>query len=111
MTEISDRTEFISTYSPDSDGIAERAHQMILKIPILQISMNWDFENMLNDFGMKGCKPDSGPAVPGSKLRKPGDKITSPDNEEASYFPYKEAVGGLLWFARHPQCSKPSLTV
>ena len=33
------------------------------------------------------------------KLRKPGDKFTLPDNEEASSFLYREAVG-LLWFAR-----------
>ena len=53
------------------------------KTGILQISMKRDIENMLNDFGMKDCKPDSVPAVPGSELRKPGDKFTSPDNEEA----------------------------
>jgi hypothetical protein len=70
------------------------------KTGILQISMKRDIENMLNDFGMKDCKPDSVPAVPGSKLRKAGDKFTSPDDEEASRFPYREAVGGLLWFAR-----------
>ena len=53
---------------------------------------------MLNDFGMKDCKPDSVPAVLGSKLRKPGDKFTSSDDEDTSSFPYREAVGGLLWF-------------
>ena len=70
------------------------------KTGILQISMKRDIENMLNDFGMKDCKPDSVPAVPGSKLRKPGDKFITPDDTESSQFPYREAVGALLWFAR-----------
>ena len=39
------------------------------KTGILQISMKRDIENMLNDFGMKDCKPDSVRAVLGSKLR------------------------------------------
>ena len=54
------------------------------KTGILQTSMNRDIKIMLNDFGMKDCKPDSVPAVPSSKLRKPGDKFTSPDDEKAS---------------------------
>ena len=69
------------------------------KTCILQISMKRDIENMLNDFGMKDCKPDIVPAVPGSKLRKSGDKFISPDDTESSQFPYREAVGALVWFA------------
>ena len=34
---------------------------------------------MINDFGMKDCKPDS---VPGSKLCKPDDKFISPDDTD-----------------------------
>ena len=41
MTKISARTEFTSSYSPDSDGVAERGHQTILKIAnTLRISAN-----------------------------------------------------------------------
>ena len=39
---------------------------------------------------MKDCKPDSVPAVSSSKLRKPGNKFTSPDDEEALSFSYRE---------------------
>ena len=50
---------------------------------------------MLTKYGMLECKPESTPVVPGSKLAKP----TEIDPEAAS-FPYREAVGELLWFAR-----------
>jgi hypothetical protein len=62
---------------------------------ILTISMKRDLEVMLNKYGMSDCKPETTPAVPNSKLMKPLEQ----DNESAE-FPYREAVGELLWFAR-----------
>ena len=48
------------------------------KTGILQISKKRDIENMLNDFKMKNCEPDSIPAFPCSKLQKLGDIFTLP---------------------------------
>jgi hypothetical protein len=53
---------------------------------------------MLVEFGMRDCKPEYTPAAPNVKLAKP----TSLDavDPEARSFPYREAVGALLWFGR-----------
>ena len=61
----------------------------------LTISMKRDIEAMLTKYGMLECKPESTQVVAGSKLAK----STEIDPEAAS-FPYREAVGELLWFAR-----------
>jgi hypothetical protein len=65
------------------------------KAGIIEISMQRDIEDMLVTFGMQDCKGVRTPAIPGSKLTKP----TAPD-PEAAKFPYREAAGALLWFAR-----------
>jgi hypothetical protein len=62
---------------------------------LIEISMKRDLESMLHKYGMTECKPESTPAVPNSKLEKPEDH-----DLEAAEFPYREAVGELLWFAR-----------
>ena len=64
----------------------------------LSISMKRDIEAMLVEFGMRDCKPEKTPAVPHVKLVKP----TSTDavDSDAAAFPYREAVGALLWFGR-----------
>jgi hypothetical protein len=65
---------------------------------VLTISMKRDIEAMLIQFGMAECKPEKTPAAPSTKLAKP----TSTDavDPEAAKFPYREAVGALLWFGR-----------
>ena len=62
---------------------------------ILQVSMQRDIEDMLVTFGMSECKGVRTPAIPGSKLTKP-----TQHDPEAAKFPYREAVGALLWLAR-----------
>ena len=74
---------------------------------ILQISMKRDIKNMLNNFGTKDCKPDGVPAVPGSKLRKPG-KLTSRDDEEASSFLFWEP--SVVFFGSLEQAVPTSFT-
>jgi hypothetical protein len=61
----------------------------------LTISMKRDLEATLNKYGMSESKSETTPAVPNSKLIKPLDLDT-----EVAEFPYHEAVGELLWFAR-----------
>jgi hypothetical protein len=61
----------------------------------LTICMKRDIQAMLEEFGMSDCKPEKVPADPKVKLVKP----TCVDLTVATY-PYKEAVGQLLWFAR-----------
>jgi hypothetical protein len=65
---------------------------------ILSINMKRDIEAMLIEFGMQDCKPERTPAAPSTKLAKP----TSTDavDPDSATFPYREAVGALLWFAR-----------
>jgi hypothetical protein len=64
---------------------------------ILTISMRQAILGMLDDFGMTDCKSQPTPAAPNTKLHKPLEGSTDP---EAASFPYREAVGGLLWIAR-----------
>lgn len=63
--------------------------------------------NMLARFNMSDCHGVHTPAVPGSKLKKfiPGvsNEADDPSNET---YPYREAVGALLWLAR---CTKPEM--
>jgi hypothetical protein len=63
----------------------------------LKISQEQQILKMLAQFNMSDCKPSSTPAEPNSKL------IKTPDGEkdyDAAKFPYREAVGALLWIAR-----------
>lgn len=58
---------------------------------------------MLTRFNMQDCGFVDTPAAPGTKLeRTPLGEI----DEEARKFPYREAVGALLWLAR---CSRPDI--
>ena len=61
----------------------------------LTISMKRDISEMLDEFGMASCAPVWTPADPNTKLKAP----TALDHV-ASAFPYRRAVGQLLWFAR-----------
>jgi hypothetical protein len=63
----------------------------------LKVSQEQYIMNLLQRFDMVDCKPATTPAVPNSKL------IKTPDTDrdyEALKFPYREAVGSLLWAAR-----------
>jgi hypothetical protein len=64
----------------------------------LYVSMKRDIETFLSTFGMRDCKPAKTPAAPNTKLLKP-DPSTEINSVELAY-PYREIVGGLLWFAR-----------
>jgi hypothetical protein len=61
----------------------------------LTISMRRDIESMLDMYGMIDCHPEKTPAIPNSKLLKP-----LAEDLEAMKYPYREVVGGLLWFGR-----------
>lgn len=67
----------------------------------MRISHETYVENMLARFNMTDCKPTSTPAAPGTKLHKVD--VTAPEEAE---FPYREAVGSLLWLAR---CAFPEI--
>jgi hypothetical protein len=58
----------------------------------IYVSCKTKIEQLLQQFGMSDCKPCATPVAPGTKL----PKIKAPDNK----FPYREAVGILLWLAR-----------
>jgi len=86
----------------------------------LKISQEQYILNMLQRFNMVDCKPTSTPAIPNSKLIKTPD---SDKDSEALKFPYREAVGSLLWAARTSRpdilyavgkvsshCNNPSMT-
>lgn len=63
----------------------------------LKISMKKYIDEMLAEFGMTDCKPVKTPVAPGTKL------VKTPDGEHdtaAHAFPYRSAVGGVLWPAR-----------
>jgi hypothetical protein len=64
---------------------------------ILKVSQEQYILQMLEKFDMSDCKSASTPAIPNSKLIKTpeGDK-----DYDALKFPYREAVGSLLWAAR-----------
>jgi hypothetical protein len=53
--------------------------------------------NLLEQFNMTDCKPTSPPVAPGTKLNKSQEGEI---DHEALNFPYREAVGSLLWLAR-----------
>jgi hypothetical protein len=63
----------------------------------LELSQATTITNMLEKYGMKDCNPQWTPAAPGSKLEKSLPDTVDP---EAKDFPYREAVGSLLWLAR-----------
>jgi hypothetical protein len=64
----------------------------------ISISMRRDIEAMIIEFGMRDCRPEKTPAAPHVKLARP----VSPDavDSESASFPYREAIGALLWFGR-----------
>jgi hypothetical protein len=61
----------------------------------IYISARAKIESVLKDIGMADCKPCTTPAAPGSKLPK-----LENTEEAVTSFPYREAVGALLWLAR-----------
>jgi hypothetical protein len=63
----------------------------------LELSQATTINDLLEKFGMRDCSPQWTPAAPGTKLIKTPDGIEDP---EARGFPYREAVGSLLWLAR-----------
>jgi len=67
----------------------------------LRISHEAYIETMLAKFHMLDCKPCSTPAAPGTKLTKVA--LTESSVED---YPYREAVGSLLWLAR---CAFPEI--
>jgi hypothetical protein len=58
--------------------------------------MKRGIKDMIDEFGMTSCTTSSTPAAPHTKLIK--SKIIISDGSEN--FPYRTAVGELLWFAR-----------
>jgi len=62
----------------------------------LKLSQEKYINKMLEDFNMTDCKPCRTPAAPGTKLVK----ATDDDVSACSEFPYRSAVGALLWPAR-----------
>lgn len=63
----------------------------------LKASQQKYINKMLDDFNMQDCKPCRTPAAPGTKLlRSASDENDVPGNT----FPYRSAVGALLWPAR-----------
>jgi hypothetical protein len=63
----------------------------------LKISHEQYIKDALEQFRMTDCKPLSTPAEPNSKLIKTPEGESDP---ESLKFPYREAVGKLLWLAR-----------
>jgi hypothetical protein len=59
----------------------------------IYISARAKIEQILDQFGMTNCRPYKTPVAPGTKLAK----LTQPTVHK---FPYREAVGALLWLAR-----------
>jgi hypothetical protein len=59
-------------------------------------------EMMLERFNMTDCHPKNTPAAPGTKLKK----NLGPVDEDTAQYPYRAAVGTLLWLAR---CSRPDM--
>ena len=65
---------------------------------ILKISQEQYILKVLEKFKMSDCKPVSTPAEPNSKLVKTA--VDDDKDYDAMSFPYREAVGALLWIAR-----------
>jgi hypothetical protein len=63
---------------------------------VLTISMKQCIQDMIDEFGMTNCAIATTPAAPGSKLLKPSSIAT----DDSASFPYRTAVGELLWLAR-----------
>jgi len=61
----------------------------------IKINCKTKIANMLETFGLRDCKPMTTPAAPGTKLI-PARQGTAAQEK----FPYREAVGALLWIAR-----------
>ena len=54
-------------------------------------------EAQIDVFGMSDCKPVATPAEPNSKLLK---AVAPPTESNVLQYPYRSAVGSLLWLAR-----------
>ena len=65
---------------------------------VLCVSQSAYIERMLDKFGMATCAPVDTPAVPNTKLTRPSQEAQQ--DQESQRFPYREAVGSLLWLAR-----------
>ena len=63
----------------------------------LKISQEQQIRKVLEQFNMSDCKPASTPAEPNSKLIK---SVDGEKDYDAAKFPYREAIGALLWIAR-----------
>jgi hypothetical protein len=70
----------------------------------MSVSHETYIDNMLDRFNMTDCHPVSTPAAPGTKLPKLSE--ADPVDSEAALFPYRQAVGALLWLAR---CTFPEM--
>jgi hypothetical protein len=57
------------------------------------INCKQKIRRLLREFGMEDCKPATTPVAPGTKLQ-PAEE-SGPEK-----FPYREAIGALLWIAR-----------
>jgi hypothetical protein len=68
-----------------------------IKNGTLKISHEQYIKDVLELFNLADCKGQSTPAEPNTKLIK---SITGEVDTEAVKFPYREAVGKLLWLAR-----------
>jgi ribonuclease HI len=60
----------------------------------IYVSARANIEKLLHKYGMSDSKAYKTPVAPGSKL----PKVTNTSNQDN--FPYREAVGALLWLAR-----------
>jgi hypothetical protein len=60
----------------------------------ITISAKNKITNLINTFGLRDCKTSFTPTAPNTKL-SPATSTTTTEN-----FPYREAVGALLWLAR-----------
>lgn len=70
--------------------------------PDILVSQEQSISELLEMLGLENCRPVSTPAIPNTKLLKATGEMT----EEQKRFPYREAVGKLLWIAR---CSRPDI--
>ena len=60
------------------------------------VSQEQSISELLELLGLQDCRPVSTPAIPNTKLRKATGEMSG----EQSRFPYREAVGKLLWITR-----------
>jgi hypothetical protein len=59
----------------------------------ITVTYEQEIRELLREFGMEDCKPATTPVAPGTKLQPAEDS-------RSENFPYREAIGALLWIAR-----------